>query len=214
MVLQRTKLGVIAFLVLQLATACVSASTSPPTPPPSPTPGPVDLVMAFQGAVNRGAIDEAVALFHNDPAGLIIPELDEQMVGSIRVQKVRDIIEYGVGLGMKLELTGCQLDGDVVNCKMTLNHNCINGIIPGGLPGTAKFKFLDGKINLLLREAPVGDAEKKWYDTFWNDILPWASKNRSAESIKLNSSPAAGATWHQHGELAGKLCADWAAASK
>ena len=91
--------------------------------------------MAFQDAINRGAIDEAVALFHDAPAGLVIP-----VPFSLRLTDVRDLTEFEVGLGLKLELTGCQLEGDAVNCQMLLNNDCIKPIVPGGLPGTAKIK--------------------------------------------------------------------------
>ena len=213
MVLQRTKLCVIAFLILQLVAACVSAPTSPPTPPPSPTPGPVDLVMAFQDAVNRGAIDEAVALFHDDPAGLgINPPFD--WLPNLALTDVRDVTEFQVGLGLKLALTGCQLEGNAVNCQMLLNSDCIKIIVPGGLPGTARIKFLDGKINLLTTTVPDGDAARKWGDTMFSDFKGWLYENRADELIKLNSPPAAGATWRQQGELSGKVCADWAAAKK
>ena len=212
MVLQRTKLVVIAFLILQLATACVAAPTSPPTPPPSPTPGPVDLVMAFQDAINRGAIDEAVALFHDDPAGLGI-HVPFDWLMNMQLTEVRDIAEFEVGLGVKLEFTGCQLDGNAVNCQMLLNSDCIKPIVPGGLPGTARIKFLDGKINLLTPEVANGDAAKKWGDTMYGEVRYWLT-NHPDELIKLNSPPAAGATWRQQGELSGKVCADWAAANK
>ena len=209
MVLQRTTLVVIASLILQLATACVLAPASPPTPPPAPKPGPVDTVMAFQDAINRGAIDEAVALFHDAPAGLVIP-----VPFSLRLTDVRDLTEFEVGLGLKLDLTGCQLEGDTVNCQMLLNNDCIKPIVPGGLPGTAKIKFLDGKINLLTTDTAAGDAKKKWSDIMCCKIGDWVGVNRADELIKLNSSAAAGTTWRQHGELSGKLCADYAAANK
>ena len=139
---QGLNLSTIAFLVLLLASAC----TPVPTPAPTPTPGPVDLVMAFQDSLNRGAIDDAAAMFHDDKVGIAI-----QWVMPGNLMGGRDTLEYWAAMGLTLDLSGCNLEDNAVNCQMLARDEaCLKsvGLDPAHYP-KARFKFLDGKINLL-----------------------------------------------------------------
>jgi hypothetical protein len=209
MIGQRTKLCVIAFLILQLASACVLAPTSPPTPPPSPTPDLVDLVMAFQDALNRGSIDEAAALFHDDSVGLII----QDVLPGPTLTSLRDNLEFAVAQGLKLALTGCKLEGNAVNCQMVLQDNvCIKTLVQGPLHATAIFRFLDGKINLVTSD-PDPTENKKYWDT-GSRFVEWSQLQRADEFTRANFPAATGTTPRQQAELFNKICADWAASHK
>jgi len=131
---QGLNLSTIAFLVLLLASACTPVPTPAPTPtpvPPTPTPGPVDLVMAFQDSLNRGAIDDAAAMFHDDKVGIHIPGIMPGNIGISQLLGDRDTLEYWAAMGLTLDLSGCNLEDNEVNCQMLARDEACSHRLPG-----------------------------------------------------------------------------------
>jgi hypothetical protein len=197
----------IAFVVLLLVSACTPAATPAPTPvPPTPTPGPVDRVMAFQTAFNKGALDETAAMFVDDKVGIVLVSLGL----TFSPTGVRNNLEYAAGTGLKLEFSDCKPEENAVNCTLLLRDDaCLksSGLDPAH--GTARFKFLGDKINLLtttLAKADDGKCNECQYTL-------WGRSERPAVVEKLDRSPGADITAKQQGELLAQLCKDWAAAN-
>jgi hypothetical protein len=214
---QGLNLSTIAFLVLLLASACTPVPTPAPTPtpvPPTPTPGPVDLVMAFQDSLNRGAIDDAAAMFHDDKVGIHIPGIMPGNIGISQLLGGRDTLEYWAAMGLTLDLSGCNLEDNEVNCQMLARDEaCLKsvGLDPAHYP-KARFKFLDGKINLLTADM---DLEEAWQlDSAWGHLENWGRLHLPDAKEKLDSPASTGTTPRQRGELMSKLRKEWAAANK
>lgn len=172
-------------------------------------PGPVDVIMAFQDALNRGAVDDAAALFHDDKVGIILLPLWLPM--GVRV---RDVLDYSAGIGLTLELSGCKVEENSVNCQMLARDNaCLTsiGIDPAHYP-TARFKFLEGKIDLVTADIAPDEAIR--WDAAEIQMENWLRLHFPDEIERLESPASTGTTPRQQGEPESKLCKAWAAANK
>jgi hypothetical protein len=127
---------------------------------------------------------------------------------------VRDTLDYLAGMGLTLELSGCKVEENSVNCQMLARDNaCLKsfGIDPAHYP-TARFKFLEGKINLATADIALDEA-RRWHAA-WTEMADWVSWHFPDEIERLQSPASTGTTPRQHGELLSKVCNAWAAAKR
>lgn len=159
------------------------------------------LALAYQDAFNQRDLDAALDLFVDD--GLIYVWDGWKPANK---QDMRIGLEYVVGKGVKLEITGCAPKGKALGCVLLWRDDyCLKantGLDVGRYDLTLNSR--DGKLSLFsgMRSAELDQAGAASY----RKLIDWAEANRPDEWKKVNAPVAYDLSGRPLGELENQLC--------
>ena len=187
-----------------------------PTPPvlPSPVPELMDIVKAYEAAVNRDDASGILALF---PEQFVNGWQDFYQAQSLSNQKqLADFYAYLAGMHDGMTLTECgQSRENQVRCGVTVWDDCFKAAGVPAIKASVGFTFLDKKIKILgwqIAESSQADVVKYW--SWSTNAGLWARQERPDLRAKMYDSHGdyiltgeAGAAWSQ-------ACKEYAATLK
>ena len=107
-------------------------------------PKPLDVVYAWQDALNKGDIDAALSYLADEATVTIIPSADGDGVFNGHAE-IRGWYESGAGLGVTT-LSNCQADSDTITCIDTYTDEGLQSMGVDFIEGTWVAVVRDGKI--------------------------------------------------------------------
>jgi len=179
----------------------------PPLAQPTPTPGPLDLIKAFESAMNRDDTDSAMDLFHEDG-----------FVYSLRTQHSTDkkslryfLDEWAVLGSPNNTYRDCQSEGEQVTCIL----DCIgDGSVVAEAFGLdvihyqVTFAFQDNKIREMIGDVVSDEAAA--VDAAIGEVLDWALENIPETYLEHQRELAASdRSGRKVGELVVEMCREY-----
>ena len=187
-----------------------AASPVPATPAPAlPTPLPelMDIVKAYEAALNRGDIAGIAALFPE--------QFFDDSISAVNQKQLADGYASKAAQHASIQLEDCGgSQANQIKCSMTYWDDCQKTF---GTPFTASlvFTFIDKKIKLLNASAVQSSEVQAKMDQWWSGLMQWIRQERPAQRAKIftdsHGNPIdnaeTGAIWTQ-------LCQEYAATLK
>jgi len=188
------------------------APPAPTQPPALPTPVPelMDVVKAYEAAVNRDDASGISALF---PEQFVNGWQDFYQNQSLSNQKqLADFYAFTAAMHDGMALTECgQSQENQVRCGATVWDDCFKAAGVPALKASLGFTIIDKKIKILswqLAESSQADISKLF--SLLTDAALWARQERPALRAKMGDSIITG----EAGAALSQICQDYAATLK
>lgn len=193
-----------------------TATAAPPTPAPTATsapastaatpaasqPAPIALVNAFIAAMNRCALDDALAMFTDDSVYAVAVQT------STGKSQVRTYLEYMDAIRMRVTQTDCKMEGEQAVCMQWRQDDSMVAYGFTGVRLKFVYSFKDGKIQQAIG-APEG-PEWPAYSAMSKDATAWMAANRADEWKKVSDEKGALIRNGQTGPIIMKLAREYA----
>lgn len=173
-------------LVLCVLVACAAPAATPlppAQPPASALPpaaqDPIVLANAFVAAMNRGALDEALAMFTDDA------EYAVAVQASKGKEQIRTFFEYMDGIRMRVVQSDCKLDGEGVICSQRRQDDSMAAYGFNDVRFKFAYSFKDGKIHRAIG-TPDG-PEWPAYSAVSKEAMAWMAANRAEEWKRISN---------------------------
>ena len=182
----------------------------------TPTPAPVSdmekLARNFVDAFNQGDVDAALAFFVDEQ-----PTYFYRGFSAHDKEALRDAFEYGSGVGNKIELVDCKLEGQALGCAVLERDDyCLKaqcGLDVWHVPMTIKAK--GDKIELMsFMSDSATEEDQKACDEVYPKFETWAEANRPDEWKKWKAPVAYDLKGRPLGELFSVVCKAYLEATK
>ena len=156
-----------------------AASAAPSICAASAAQDPIVLVNAFVTAMNRGAVDEALAMFTDDA------EYTVAVQASKGKEQIRTFFEYMDGMRMRVVQSDCKLDGEAVICSQQRQDDSMAAFGFNDVRFKFAYGFRDGKIQKAIG-TPDGPG---WpaYSAVSKEAMAWMAANRAEEWKKISN---------------------------
>ena len=135
-----------------------------------PREDPIVLANAFVAAMNRGALDEALAMFTDDA------EYAVAVQASKGKEQIRTFFEYMDGIRMRVVQSDCKLDGEGVICSQRRQDDSMAAYGFNDVRFKFAYSFKDGKIHRAIG-TPEG-PEWPAYSAMSKEATAWMAANR------------------------------------
>jgi hypothetical protein len=195
-------------LICTLLTLAACGLAAAPTI--TPTPSPLDLVKKYEVAVNNHDLNGLMSLL-SDSTAFNIVEWDDNF-------NTRKDVENGYGfyfgVHLKIHLSDCKADNDVITCQVTYTEDCLRsaGVKEATFKGI--FKVESGKIKQITwRDSMANSPTLQTYGAFEKKFFTWYGTTYPDEWKKMTTSAAA--FWQtENGPIYDKRCLEYAATQK
>lgn len=186
------------------------------TPVPSaPTEGLMDVVTAYETAVNSGDVSGVTSLFAN-----VFMYTDSTCCTTlVNQQDLANRNAYDAAMQSRLKLSDCRSSqADQITCDALTWDDCVTASGFDSLPKSAKFTIKDMKIAQMYLDVPDSDAAVDRWDKFWMEWdMPfrlWVRQERKDERAKIVDSHGDDIASAEAGAIWAKLCHEYAALKK
>jgi limonene-1,2-epoxide hydrolase len=163
----------------------------------------IDLVEAFQEALNQHDVDKVMSMFAENA--------EFEIVGVSKYsgkQQIRNVFEYDVGVNTELKFINCKTEGNTVRCQALERNDRLAAIGIDELKYTSSnFVFSDRRIQSFISEIPPGVVQHN--REVWQKFIPWLSKNYPDEHSKMFTSEGRFIYNHANGRGVVALLKKW-----